>query len=409
MRKMVKPELLAPAGNLEKGKIALLYGADAVYMGGKQFGLRAFADNFDDAEMQEMLTFAHEQGKKVYVTVNIFAHNADLQDLPNYLRKLEKFGVDALLVSDLGVWNICREVVPNMPLHVSTQANNTNFAAVQMWEKLGAQRVVLARELSLQEIDEVAQKTEVELECFVHGAMCISYSGRCLLSAYLTGRDGNRGACTQACRWKYSLVEEKRPGQFFEMQENERGTFIMNSKDLCLLEYLPNLMKSGICSFKIEGRMRSAHYVATVVSVYRQAIDACCKDMEHYKVTKEWLKELEKVSHRPYSTGFAVAKPDENSQVYAKSSYEQTHDFVAWVLKYDSAKKRLYLEERNNLKQGEELEILMSNGKVVPLVLQDMLDEEGNPITVAPHAQQHFSCACEVEILPNSMVRREIK
>lgn len=409
MRKFVKPELLAPAGNLEKGKIALLYGADAIYMGGKQFGLRAFADNFDDSEMREMVEFAHARGKKVYVTVNIFAHNDDLKGLPEYLKKVESIGVDALLVSDLGVWSICREVVPKMPLHVSTQANTTNFASVQAWEKLGAARVVLARELSLKEIDDIAQKTSVELECFVHGAMCISYSGRCLLSAYLTGRDGNRGACTQACRWKYSLVEESRPGQHFEMQENERGTFIMNSKDLCLIEYLPQLMKSGIVSFKIEGRMKSAHYVATIVSVYRKAIDACYADADNYSVPKEWLVELEKVSHRPYSTGFAVHKPDENSQVYATSTYEQTHDFVAWVLDWNSETKRVYLEQRNHLEAGEELEILMPDGTVMPLILTEMQDENGKPITVAPHAQQHFSARCEQKVLKDSMVRRRIK
>lgn len=409
MRKIVKPELLAPAGNLEKGKIALLYGADAVYCGGKEFGLRAFADNFSAEEMGQMVEYAHGLKKKVYITVNIFAHNAQVDNLPGYLKELERLGVDGLLVSDLGVWKVAQETVPDMPLHVSTQANTTNFASVLAWEKLGAKRVVLARELSLREIGEIGAKTSVELECFVHGAMCISYSGRCYLSAYLTGRDGNLGACTQACRWKYSLLEENRPGQKFEVQENDRGTFIMNSKDLCLIEYLPELMRAGVGSFKIEGRMKSAHYVATVVSVYRKAIDACYKDPDHYKVPKAWLRELEKVSHRPYCTGFAIRKPDGDSQVYATSTYEQTHDFVAWVLDWKGDEQRIYLEQRNNLKEGEELEILMPDGNIVPLVLQEMRDEEGNGINVAPHAQQHFSAACSIPVLKDSMVRRVIK
>ncbi|MBQ0067196.1 MAG: U32 family peptidase, partial [Phascolarctobacterium sp.] len=381
MRKTVKPELLAPAGNLEKGKIALIYGADAIYLGGKQFGLRAMADNFSFDEMKEMVKFAHDLGKKVYVTVNIFAHNTDIDELPDYLRAVAKTGVDALLISDLGVWNVAKQVVPQLPLHVSTQANTTNYASVLAWEKLGAQRVVLARELSLQEIAEIGSKTSVELECFVHGAMCISYSGRCLLSAYLTGRDGNRGACTQACRWKYSLVEETRPAEKFSMQENEHGTFIMNSKDLCLIEYLPDLVKAGVSSFKIEGRMRSAHYVATIVSVYRKAIDACFADIDNYAVPQDWLTELEKVSHRPYSTGFAVHKPDAGSQVYATSTYEQTHDFVAWVLDYNAETKRVYLEQRNHLTEGEELEILMPNGNIISLILQDMQDADGVSIS----------------------------
>ena len=360
-RAFVKPELLAPAGNMEKGKMALLYGADAIYLGGKMFGLRAFANNFDLPEIAEIAAYAHSLGKKVYVTVNIFAHNEDIAKLPDYLLELEKAKVDALLISDLGVWQTARQVVPKMALHVSTQANTTNFAAVQAWQQLGAERVVLARELSLQEIADISAKTEVELETFVHGAMCISYSGRCLLSSYLTGRDGNRGACTQACRWEYNMYklgEQKRPGEYFDLEEDEHGTYVMNSKDLCLIEYLPELMAAGVCSLKIEGRMKSVHYVATVVSVYRKAIDACWADREHYSVPKEWITELNKVSHRQYTTGFAVAKPDRNAQVYTSSKYEQTHDFVGIVLSYDADKKRAYFEQRNNVKAGEPLELL---------------------------------------------------
>lgn len=406
-----KPELLAPAGNMEKGRIALLYGADAIYLGGKMFGLRAFANNFELDEIAEMAAYAHSLGKKVYVTVNIFAHNDDIAKLPDYLRGLEQAGVDALLISDIGVWATARQVVPKLALHVSTQANTTNFAAVQAWERLGAERVVLARELSLGEIKEISAKTSVELEAFVHGAMCISYSGRCLLSSYLTGRDGNRGACTQACRWEYDmykLAEGKRPGEYFDLEEDERGTYVMNSKDLCLIEYLPQLMDAGVCSLKIEGRMKSVHYVATVVSVYRRAIDACWQDRAGYRVPPEWIDELNKVSHRQYTTGFAVSRPDYNAQVYTSSKYEQTHDFVGIVTGYDAANKRVYFEQRNNVKAGEPLELLQPNGRLLPFVLTKMQDADGAAIDCAPHAQQKFSSYSATELLPYSLLRRKV-
>lgn len=410
-RALVKPELLAPAGNMEKGKMALLYGADAIYLGGKMFGLRAFANNFSLDEIAEIAAYAHDLGKKVYVTVNIFAHNEDINKLPAYLRSLQQAGVDALLISDLGVWSTARQVVPDMPLHVSTQANTTNFAAVRAWEQLGAERVVLARELSLAEIAEISSKTTVELETFVHGAMCISYSGRCLLSAYLTGRDGNRGACTQACRWEYNMYklgEQKRPGEYFDLQEDEHGTYVMNSKDLCLIEYLPDLMRAGVCSLKIEGRMKSVHYVATVVSVYRKAIDKCWSDMVNYSVPAAWISELNKVSHRQYTTGFAAKKPDRDAQVYTSSKYEQTHDFVGIVTGYDAAKKRAYFEQRNNVKAGEPLEILMPDGTTMPFTLQEMQEAEGAPIDCAPHAQQKFSAASAAALLQFSLLRRKV-
>ena len=406
-----KPELLAPAGNMEKAKMALLYGADAIYLGGKLFGLRAFANNFDIAQIAEITAYAHSLGKKVYVTVNIFAHNEEINKLPEYLLELEKCQVDALLIADLGVYMTAKRVVPKLPIHVSTQANNTNHATVQAWHDLGAERVVLARELSLKEIEEISAKTQVELEAFVHGAMCISYSGRCLLSAYLTGRDGNRGACTQACRWEYdvySLKEQKRPGEYFDLEEDEHGTYVMNSKDLCLIEYLPELMNAGVCSLKIEGRMKSVHYVATVVSVYRKAIDACWADRKHYSVPEEWITELNKVSHRQYTTGFAVAKPDRNAQVYTSSKYEQTHDFVGIVTGYDAVQKRAYFEQRNNVKAGEQLELLMPDGQLMPFVLTAMQDEEGTAIDCAPHAQQKFSAHSDVELLPFSLLRRKV-
>lgn len=407
-RKIVKPELLAPAGSMEKCKMALLYGADAVYLGGKIFGLRAFADNFSLEEIEQAVALAHKLGKKVYVTVNIFAHNEDLTELPAYAKALAAARVDAVLVSDMGVWSLIRQTVPELKLHVSTQANSTNWAAVKMWENLGADRVVLARELSFQEIKDIAARTQVELETFVHGAMCISYSGRCWLSSYLTGRDGNRGACAQACRWEFTLKEKNRPGQEFDVAEDERGTYVLNSKDLCLLPYLPKLMAAGVSSFKIEGRMKSAHYVASVVSVYRKAIDACWQDREHYQVQKAWLEELEKVSHRPYTTGFALKKPGTEAQVYTTSSYIQSHEFVGLALRYDEEKQRLYIEQRNNVQDGDQLEILQPDGSLTNLRLQAMRDADDLPITCAPHAQQKFSAACTKKILPYSILRRKI-
>lgn len=392
---------------MEKLRMALLYGADAVYLGGKLFGLRAFANNFSLEEMREAVAFAHRLHKRVYVTVNIFAHNEDINALPDYLRSVRETGADALLISDMGVWSVAREVIPNMPIHVSTQANTTNWAAVKAWEDLGASRVVLARELSFAEMQEIAGKTEVELEAFVHGAMCISYSGRCWLSSYLTGRDGNRGACAQVCRWEFGLVEKNRTGQVYEVAEDERGAYIMNSKDLCLLPYLPRLIEAGICSFKIEGRMKSAHYAASVASVYRRAIDACWTDPANYTVRQEWLDELEKVSHRPYTTGFALGKPDETAQNYTTSSYLQTHEFTGLVREWDNG--RLTVEQRNNMKAGETLEIFCPDGNLKLLVLQEMRNAEDEPVTAAPHAQMVFTCRAEEQIPVNAILRRRIR
>ena len=406
MRRIQKPELLAPAGNMEKLHMALLYGADAVYLGGKMFGLRAFASNFSLAEMDEAVAFAHSLHKKVYVTVNIFAHNEDINNLPDYLRNLQAIGVDALLISDFGVWSVAREIIPEMPLHVSTQANTTNWAAVKAWENLGASRVVLARELSFTEMKEIGNKTEVELEAFVHGAMCISYSGRCWLSSYLTGRDGNRGACAQVCRWEFNLTEKNRPGEVYDVAGDDQGTYIMNSKDLCLLPYLPQLMEAGICSFKIEGRMKSAHYAASVVSVYRRAIDACWRDPQHYTVKQEWLDELEKVSHRPYTTGFALGKPDATAQVYTTSSYLQTHEFVGLVRDWDNG--RLTVEQRNHMKEGETLEVFCPDGNLRTLVLQEMRNQEGEPIVAAQHPQMVFTCRAAESIPESAILRRKI-
>lgn len=402
---MKKPELLAPAGNLEKLKMALLYGADAVFLGGKAFGLRAFGGNFTEEEIKEGVEFAHHLHKKVYVTINIYPHNADIKKLPEYLCYLESIEVDAILVADLGVFTIAREVAPKLSVHISTQANNTNWVSVNAWEKLGAVRVVLARELSLAEITEMREKCMVELEMFVHGAMCISYSGRCLLSNYFTGRDANRGSCAQSCRWKYSLVEEKRPGEYFPVLEDERGTYIFNSKDMCLLPHLAEVIESGVDSLKIEGRMKSVHYAASVVKVYRQAIDSYFENRAAFTIREEWLEELQKVSHRAYTTGFYFNKPDEDDQIYGSSSYTQTSDFVGLVLSYDPVTKYATIEQRNNMKLGQEIEIVQPKGTTFVQKIGEMLDDLGNHIEVAPHAQQKIRIAMQEPVEPYAMLR----
>ena len=324
---MEKVELLAPAGNLEKLKAAIIYGADAVYMGGKDFSLRALGKNFSDEELKEGIEFAHSYGKKAYITLNIYPHNEDMERLPNFVRLLEDVGADAVLVSDLGVFMTVREIAPNLPIHISTQANITNYATVSAWEKLGAKRVVLARELSKEEISDIRKRTPLPLEIFVHGAMCVSYSGRCLISAYLTGRDSNRGNCAQSCRWNYELIEKNRPNEKFPVAEDERGTYFFNSRDLCLLPYIKDVIETGAASLKIEGRMKSVNYVATVVRAYRLAIDAYYKDKENFCVMDEWLQEVEKVSHRPYWSGFFFGDGKTGGQVYGTPLMNKARSF----------------------------------------------------------------------------------
>ena len=403
-----KPELLAPAGNMEKLKMALLYGADAVYLGGKQFGLRAFGGNFSNEELKEAVEFAHNLNKKVYVTVNIFPHNSDIEMLPEYLAFLNTTGADALPVADIGLFMLAKKYAPDIELHISTQANNTNWATVDAWHNMGASRVVLARELSKDEISVIRQKCSVELEAFVHGAMCISYSGRCLLSNYMTGRDSNRGSCAQPCRWKYSLVEEKRPGQYFPIEEDERGTFIFNSKDMCLLPYLPDVIESGVDSLKIEGRMKSVHYAASVVKAYRMAIDSYFENPEAFAVKDEWLEELEKVSHRSYTTGFYYGKPTEKDQIYTSSSYIQTSDFVGLVLDYDEATGFATVEQRNNMKLGQEIEVFQPQLTGYRQLLGEMYNDEGEAIEVAPHPQQIVKIRMEAPVEPYAILRRDI-
>ncbi|MBM6731664.1 U32 family peptidase [Megasphaera stantonii] len=407
---MQKMELLAPAGNMDKLKMALLYGADAVYLGGKSFGLRAFSDNFSLEEMEEAVRYAHGLGKKVHVTVNIFPHNADLTGLPEYLTSLRDIQVDAVLIADPGIFSLARQIVPDLPIHISTQANVTNWASAKFWHDAGAKRVVMAREVSLKDVKAIHDKVPVELEGFVHGAMCISYSGRCLLSNYFTeNRDSNRGQCVQCCRFKYNVVEEKRPGQYFPVMEDERGTYIFNSKDLCLLPYLPDLYDAGLCSLKIEGRMKSVHYVATVVKVYRQAIDAYERDPEHFRVLPEWIEELEKISHRPYTRGFSVSRPTEADQVYSHSSNTQTHEFIGLVRSYDAERKLAWIEQRNHFKVGQTVEFLQPKGKLIRCTISRILDEDGQDLDAARHAQQVVAVPVDEPLEAYSMMRREMK
>ena len=406
---MKKIELLAPAGNLEKLQIALAYGADAVYFGGKAFGLRAFSDNFTDDELRQGIEWAHRCGKKAYITLNVFPHNEDLKGLPEYLRFLKACGADAAIVSDLGVLRIAREVVPDLNLHISTQANNTNWASILAWQDMGAKRVVLAREISLDDIAIIREKTKVELEAFVHGAMCISYSGRCLMSNYFTGRDANRGECAQPCRWKYFLMEETRPGQYFPVMEDERGTYFFNSKDLCLLPHIPKMAAAGLDSFKIEGRMKSVHYVATVVKVYRQALDAFAADPDNFQVKDEWWEELAKISHRPYTTGFYFNKTSHDDQIYGLATYNQSHDFVGLVRGYDPVTHLAEVEQRNNMKTSEEIEIMQPGKPNFRQSITRMADIEGNDINVAPHPQQIVYIKMEKPVGEFAMLRRKVR
>ncbi len=408
---MKKLEVLAPAGDLEKLKVAVTYGAHAVYIGGAKYGLRAKAKNFTIEQMAEGVEYAHDRGVKVYVTINIFAHNSDFEGLEEYLLKLQEIGVDAIIVADPGVFTLAKEVVPNMEIHVSTQANNTNTRTVQFWHKLGAERVVMARELSFREIKQISDSMpeDFDIEAFVHGAMCMAYSGRCLISNYTTNRDANRGACSQACRWKYNLVEEKRPGEYFPVVEDDEGTYIFNSKDLCMIEYVDQIIDSGINSFKIEGRMKTAYYTAVVVKAYREALDDYLTDKALYESKKAYyLSELKKSSHREFITGFYNQKPDENSQQYGDNSYIRNFDFVAVVMDYDKETKIATIEQRNKFVKGDTLEIFRAKGANEDYVVGEMFDLEGNLVTEAPHPQQILKIKIETEVKPLDMLRKEL-
>ncbi len=400
---MKKIELLAPAGDLEKLRIAVAYGADAVYFGGEMFSLRAGAGNLTFDEMEEGISLAHNKGVKCYLALNIFAHNEDIEPLTEYLNKVSKLDLDAFIISDPGIIDMVREIIPDAEIHLSTQANMTNYRTANFWYKLGVKRIVLARELTFDEIHQLRENipADMELEAFVHGAMCISYSGRCLLSNFMIERDANRGMCAHPCRWKYALVEEKRPGEYYPVEEDQRGTYILNSRDLCMIQHIPELIDAGIGSAKIEGRMKSSFYVATLVSAYRKAIDAYYADPDGYKFDNAWIDEMKKVSHREFTTGFYFDQPTNKDQNYQTSAYTRDYSFVGMVKSYNPETKMAVVEQRNKMVIGDEIEIMGPYTDYFAQKLTEMYDEEGTPIEAAPHPQQIITMRMEQAVAPD--------
>ncbi len=405
---MQKVELLAPAGNLYKLKVAIKYGADAVYIGGEAFSLRTAADNFTPEEMREGIEYAHKRGKKVYITANIIPHNRDLKEMEKYFKEIYEMGADAVLVSDLGAFNLCKKAAPDLEIHISTQANNTNYLTVQSWYDMGAKRVVLAREMTLAETREIKDNIskDCELEVFMHGAMCVSYSGRCLLSNYMTARDSNYGACSHPCRWNYALMEEQRPGEYMPVYENERGTFIMNSKDLCMIEHIPELIGSGVASLKIEGRVKSEYYVATIVGAYRKAIDKYYENPKEYKFDAAWYDEIKKVSHRDYYTGFFFGIPDTGAQIYGSSSYIRECDLIGIVMDYDEKTGLAKVGQRNRFFLGDEIEIMQPGEDFFTQKVDVLKDENMNDITVANHAAMTVYIRTDRPVVKDAMLRQ---
>ena len=404
-----RPELLIPASSLEVLKTAVMFGADAVYIGGEAFGLRAKAKNFSMEDMKKGVEFAHAHGVKVHVTVNILAHNDDLPGVEEYLKELKEVGPDALIIADPGVFELAKEICPKIQRHVSTQANNTNYATYQFWWKQGASRVVSARELSLREIKEIRERipAEMEIESFIHGAMCISYSGRCLLSNFFTGRDANQGACTHPCRWKYSIVEETRPGEYMPVYENERGTYIFNSKDLCMIEHIPEMIDAGIDSFKIEGRMKTALYVATVARTYRKAIDDYLEDPQKYRDNMPWyLNQISNCTYRQFTTGFYFGKPTEESQIYDSNTYVKEYTYLGIV--GEICDGRCKIEQRNKFSVGETIEIMKPDGENVEVAVKRIINEEGEDQESAPHSKQVLYIELEgSQASPYDILRRQ--
>lgn len=389
-----KPELLIPAGSLEVLKVAIDYGADAVYIGGQKFGLRAKAGNFTIDEMIEGADYVHAAGKKLYVTVNIFAHNDDIEGVKAYFYDIKEAGleekIDAFIISDPGIFTLAGEILPGIEIHISTQSNNTNYLTYNFWHKMGASRVVAARELSLREIKTIRENIpeDMEIEAFMHGAMCISYSGRCLLSSYFTGRDANKGACTHPCRWKYSIVEEKRPGEFLPVEEDDRGTYIFNSKDLCMIDYIPEMIDAGINSFKIEGRMKTALYVAVVTRTYRQAIDDYFNSEELYRSRKSYYdEEISACTYRQFTTGFYFGKTDENSQIYDNNTYIKNYTYLGTV--EDITEDGLIvIHQKNKFLVGEEVSFMLFDGKNADVRVEAIYDERMSSMESAPHPKQ---------------------
>ena len=401
-------ELLIPASSLEVLKTAVIFGADAVYIGGEAFGLRAKAKNFSMEEMKEGIEFAHAHDVKVYVTANILAHNDDLEGVREYFEELREIKPDALIIADPGIYMYAKEICPEIERHISTQANNTNYETYRFWYNLGAKRVVSARELSLEEIREIRAHIpdDMEIETFIHGAMCISYSGRCLLSNFMAGRDANQGACTHPCRWKYSVVAEKRPGEYMPVFENERGTYIFNSKELCMIEHMDDIINSGIDSLKIEGRMKTALYVATVARTYRKAIDDCMESPEKYHANMPWYQEqISNCTYRQFTTGFFYGKPDENTQIYDNNTYQKEYTYLGFA---EAVDERGYAQitQRNKFSVGETIEIMKPDGQNVAVTVKGIYDEEGNSMESAPHAQQTQFIDLGPEIQINDLLRR---
>ncbi len=406
---MELPELLAPAGNMTKLKIALDYGADAVYCGGKEFGLRAKADNFSRDELIAAVDYVHQRNKKIYLTLNIIPHNIDIEQMEDFLSFLENINLDGLIISDPGVLQLIKDKDISIPLHLSTQANTVNWASVKFWQNQGLERVILARELNKEEIAEISSKTDVGLEVFIHGSMCISYSGRCLLSNYLTNRDANRGNCSQPCRWKYNLVEEKRPGQFFPIENDEQGTYIMNSKDLNLLEEIPALIELGVESLKIEGRMKSVHYLATVTGVYRQALDNFQENPEEFIIKDQWKKELKKVSHRPYTKGFFAGNPGSQGQNYGDSSYIRNYQYLGQVKGFLPDPGLAIVKVKNKICQGDSVEFFGPGGDILKQKITTIIDKNGELIDEAPHPESTIKISVTNPIGENYILRKKIK
>ena len=408
---MKKPELLVPASSLEVLKIAVIFGADAVYIGGEAFGLRAKAKNFSHDDMAEGIQFAHSHGVKVYVTVNILAHNQDLEGVREYLYELKELKPDALIIADPGIFTYAREICPEIECHISTQANNTNYETFLFWYRLGAKRVVTARELSLEEIRQIRAHIpdDLEIETFVHGAMCISYSGRCLLSNYLVGRDANQGACTHPCRWKYSIVEETRPNEYMPVFENERGTYIFNSRDLCMVEHMEDILESGIDSLKIEGRMKTALYVATVARTYRKAIDDCMESPEKYRRNMEWYREqISNCTYRQFTTGFFYGKPDHTSQIYDSNTYMKEYTYLGFAeeVREDGL---VLITQRNKFVVGETIEVMKPDGENISVTVKAIYDEEGHSVESAPHPRQKLYVDLGTKTEVYDLLRRQEK
>lgn len=406
--KAANPELLAPAGDGERLIAAVEYGADAVYLGGTAFGMRAAPGNFNNEQLKDAVEMCHGRGVKVYLTCNTLPRNNEICELPQFLENAQSCDIDGLIIADLGVLNMAKKYAPNVDVHISTQAGIVNYETANAFYNMGAKRIVTARELSMEDISQIRAKTpsDLEIECFVHGAMCVSFSGRCLLSNYLTGRDSNRGDCSQPCRWKYHLVEEKRPGQYFEISDDKDGTYIMNARDMCMIEHIPELIKAGVTSFKIEGRAKSAYYTSVVTNAYRAAIDGYNNNPSPDYKPKQWIiDEMVKISYRDYCTGFYFGHPSDDAQIYYDGIYKREWDIIANVISCDG--ERLIVEQRNKFFDGDELEVLTPNQKPYKIKVGDLRDKKGEKIEDAPHPMVAVSFACKHNIPTGSILRKQ--